>query len=177
MPTNPRHLPRLRLPTSFHPEYFDPQGYHLVSRRLFELLDQPRGSLQDLSTWIEWLEGDPPDRTYLWLSCIPRHPALDLKRSIGEVEEFGKDAKETPIVQLYYPEIIYLREDPTSPYEVFRAGASRVTVFVIDAVAEAVVRAGCTGIAFVKVHASRAVEGPRRRRGVDGAAPHPRRFR
>jgi hypothetical protein len=75
--SDPEHVPVLILPGSFHPDFFTLQGSHFVSAKLFKLLDCPKGTIQDIQTEITWLEDHPPNAASLWLSFIPRYPAID----------------------------------------------------------------------------------------------------
>jgi hypothetical protein len=92
------------------------------------------------------------------------------------MKQYGVDREGKPIVQLNHPEILQCRNLLIAPCGVFRAAEETGSVIVTDAVAEAVVQAGCTGIELNEVHSAYSLKGPLRRRGINGAEPDPRTF-
>ena len=66
------------------------------------------------------------------------------------------------------PEAIELRADISTPYGVFRSAEMGQAVLAVDAVAEAVMRAGCTGLEFQEPETSYGNFGSLRLRGPFG---------
>lgn len=165
--------PRYVAPSSFAPDWVEDNGLRLVSPRLLALLDQPRGSLQALPTETEWLGPDAPGFSYLWLAYVPFAPALDLDRCEGKLEWIMRGGEQVQVLGLFGGGRLRLRADFTPPCGLFLAAEGTRLLMATDAVAEAVLRAGCTGIEFR--HPEAAVSsGTWFRRGLDGVKLHPR---
>jgi len=158
-------------------DYYRPDFYikylDFTSPKLFALLDQPVGSLQALPTDTEWKGGDPPDWSYLWLSYVPLVPAIDMDRSEVEIEERMQHGALVRQVASHPLGRLVLRDDLVPPCGFFKAAEYSHMLLATDAVAEAVLRAGCLGIEFVEVETVRTVYGPLRRRGLHGVELHP----
>ena len=160
----PRHVS----PSSFHPDYVA-NKLKMASPQLFGLLDQPRGSLQGWPTDTVWFGEDPPDWSYLWLCFVPRVPAVDLDRSDVTVEHLDKDGTKVP--RISQRGALRLLDDLDPPCGLFRAAEDGSILIATDAVAEAVVRAGCTGIEFLDPATAFVIGGDKMCRGSDGPEP------
>ena len=162
--------PRYVSLTSFQPDYVADR-FRIVSPKLFEALDQPKGSIQGWPVDTVWLGDDPPGWSYLWLCYIPSIPAVDLERSDVAVEEWDKDGVKVP--QITSKGALVLRADLQAPCGLFKAAEGGSIMLATDAVAEAVVRAGCVGIEFLDPETAFANGGPVLRRGLHGPEPRP----
>lgn len=165
------NTPRLAMVDHYRPDFFV-HFREFVSPKLFALLDQPAGSLQALPTDTEWKGENPPDWSYLWLSYVPTVPAIDLERSGAEVEYKQQGGKSVPRI-VDHGERLVLCDDLVMPCGLARAAEDTQTILATDAVALAVLQAGCTGIEFVEVETAYGMYGPLRRRGLDGVELHP----
>jgi len=163
--------PRLAMVDHYRPDFFV-HHRNFVSPKLFALLDQPAGSLQALPTDTEWKGENPPDWSYLWLSYVPTVPAIDLERSGAEVEYKQQEGRSVPRI-VGHGERLVLRDDLVMPCGLALAVEGPSTIFATDAVALAVLQAGCTGIEFVEVETAYDRYGPLRRRGLEGVELHP----
>lgn len=157
-------------PASFAPDYVA-RLRTLVSPKLFKLLDQPSGSLQAIPTDTVWQGENPPDWSYLWLCYVPRVPAVDVELSDVELVPVEKGGER--LQQIRFKDALRLWDDLDPPCGVFQAAEGGYILLATDAVAEAVVRAGCTGIEFVDAETAFDAEGPTTRRGSDGPEPYP----
>lgn len=160
--------PRYVSPSTFVPDYVT-RGRTLVSPKLFGLLDQPRGSLQGWPTDTVWLGDNPPDWEYLWLCYVPSVPAIDPERSDVTVDFWEKDGVKVP--RIGQRRALRLLHGLSSPFGVFRAAEGGSVLLASDAVAQAVVRAGCTGIEFLDPATAFVMDGVRICRGRDGPEP------
>lgn len=162
--------PRYVTPASFHPDYVD-WSLLLASPKLFGLLDQPRGSIQGWPTDTAWLGDGPPDWAYLWLCYVPTVPAVDLDRSDVSVEHLDKDGAKVP--RIGRKGALVLRGDLRPPCGLFKAAEGGSLLLATDAVAGAVVRAGCGGIEFLDPATAFARDAVVLRRGPDGPEVRP----
>lgn len=167
-----KNYPWLSVDARYHPDYFS-DGVPFVSPKLLPLLDQPAGSLQALHTWTEWRLGEGPGWSYLWLSHIPLVPALDLGRSEVKVVDDTESGEPVRRVAMHPLGRLALRDDLAPPCGFFRAAEDPSMLLATDAVAEAALRAGCSGIEFVEVETVHTQYGALRRRGLHGPELHP----
>ena len=167
-------IPWLSIDPRYHPDFFG-DGVDFVSPKLAALLDQPAGSLQILPTRTEWRTdfGVPPDWSYLWLSNLPVVPAIDLDRSEVVVEDVMQDGQPMRTIEMHAEGRLVLRDDFVPPCGLFRPAEDRFLLLATDAVAEAVLKAGCFGVEFVEVETIYARSGALRRRGLNGVELHP----
>ena len=144
--------PWLSIDPRFNPDFFSDEVI-FVSTKLLPLLDQPADSLQALPTRTDWETdiGEPPEWSYLWLSYVPVAPAIDLDRSEVEIEEYVESGRALRRIAMFSRGRLVLRDDLAPPCGLFRAAEDPSILLVTDAVAEAVLRAGCFGIEFVEV--------------------------
>ena len=141
--------PRINLPEhDFAPDYFDVGPVTLVSHRLRSVLAQPETVIQYHP--IELVRGGPAVRAqdYRWMNILACHPAIDRAKSIFETDQLVnyKTGERTPFIRDYTRMVF--RDDIDPGAEIFRVAEDLVTVLATDALAERVMRAGCTGIAF-----------------------------
>jgi len=166
------NYPWLSIDARYHPDFFS-DGVPFVSPKLLPLLDQPAGSLQALHTWTEWRLGEGPDWSYLWLSYIPLVPVLDLDRSEVEVQDDVESGQPVRRLAVHPFGRLVLRDGLAPPCGLFRAAEYPSMLLATDAVAEAVLRAGCFGIDFREVETVYTRYGALRRRGLHGVELHP----
>jgi len=170
-------VPHVVAPVSLALDWIWYDGLTLVSPRLFALLDQPTGSLQALPTRTEWAGPDAPAWSYLWLSHVPRVPALDLDRCAGDVEWITRDGGQMRVLR---PGgggqrlRLRFRSSFIPPCGLFWPAEAITELMASDTLAEAVQRAGCTGLEFLHPEAPSPGEDDCLRRTLDGVKPHPR---
>jgi hypothetical protein len=141
--------PQLALPEKgFAPDYFTLAGYHFCSRQFRDALAQSDPVVQ--YTPIELVKGGALVRAqeYQRLRVIAWQRVLDLERSDCKIEEIydpatGRNEKFARSVNCFV-----LRDNLHSQSEIFRMRESGSIVLVTDALAERVLRAGCTGMEF-----------------------------
>jgi len=100
-------------------------------------------------------------------------PALDLERSEVKVEDDVESGQPVRRVAMHPLGRLALRGDLTPPCGFFRAAEDPGLLLATDAVAEAALRAGCSGIEFVEVETVYTQYGALRRRSLDGVELHP----
>lgn len=150
-PFIPPDFPRPRLympPKGFAPDYFGTSIYDFVSRRLRDTLSLPENVAQYIP--VELLSGGPEvwAQEYCWMNILACYPAIDLQRSVCKIKERTRfTTGETYRVAGSYERMV-IRDDITPGAELFRVAEDLTTVLASDALAERVMRSGCTGIAF-----------------------------
>ena len=147
----PADMPHLQLAmpeTGAPPDYFAMGGWEFCSRRFREALDQPEDVVQ--FTPVDLISGNARARAqdYRWMRVLAWQRVMDLQRSEYEPAD-GCD----PVTGETRPEAIWvlryaLLENLHPPVGVFRVDQTPGAVMVTDAVAERMLRAGCTGLRF-----------------------------
>jgi hypothetical protein len=141
--------PRLALPqTGFAPDYFSCGGCAFASRKLRDVLSQPKEVVQ----WapVELVAGGAEARAqaYRWMRVLAFQPAMDMKRSQYEAEQGRDRMTGEPRLRAVWVDRYVLLEGLEARTEVFYVEETYATVLVTDGLAERVMRAGCTGVAF-----------------------------
>lgn len=160
---------QLVLPDSgFAPDFLTYEGYWFCSRSLREALAQPDHVVQFAP--VEIIAGGEEVRAqdYRVLRVLARQKAMDLDRSECELEDWVNRITGIPQKVPRFIERFVLLDDLQPRTEMFRVDESSSHVLVADAVAERVLRAGCTGLEFTDPACPR--HGPRvvRYRTADG---------
>jgi len=141
--------PRLFLPEKkFTPDYFIFGGYRFVSRQFRDALAQPEAVVQYVPCEVVGGNAESRAQDYRLLRVLAIQPAVDLERSECELEDFtnrwtGERTKRPRSVDRYA-----LLADLVPKTEIFRMAEERTYVLTTDALAERVLRAGCTGMEF-----------------------------
>jgi hypothetical protein len=142
-------VPLLGLPDrSFAPDFFSFGIYDFVSRPLRDAMAQPDHVVQ--YTPVELVRGSAEARAqdYRLLRVLAKQSAMDLERSDCELEEFTHRLTGE---RMKWPREITrfaLLDNLIAKAEIFRIAEIASRVLVTDALAERVLRAGCTGIEF-----------------------------
>ena len=144
-------IPRLRLASDIAYDYVE-GDYRFVSRRMRDALDQPP---QILQYWpIELLEGSDAAyaQDYKLMRILRAQPVMDLSRSRFTTSEGVRE--DTGERKTYYAiREMVLRDDLPSWPQIFGASEKSSWSLVIDALAQRVMAAGCTGVSFRDPHA------------------------
>lgn len=141
--------PQLHMPAKgFAPDYFGTGIYNFVSHRLRAAFALPDGIAQYIP--IELLSGGPEVRAqeYQWMNLLACYPAIDLQRSSYTMSKDLTYATGEKFEFIDSYERMVIRDDIAPSAELFRVAEDLTTVLASDALAERVLRAGCTGIAF-----------------------------
>ena len=141
--------PKLFMPKrNFAPDYLSYGGTVFVSRRLREAMALPDCTVQYIE--IELLDGSPKAfaQDYRWMNILACHSAIDLDQSkpVMSGEHVYPTGETFRFIRSYNR--IVLRDDIPVSAELFRVAEDLIIVLASDALAERVMRAGCTGIAF-----------------------------
>ena len=148
----PAEVPSVQLAmpdTGNPPDYFGIAGWKFCSRRFREALDQPEHVVQFAP--VDFIGGGARARAqeYRRLRVLACQPAMDMQHS-DYVPTDGCD----PVTGKPRPEALYVRryallENLQPKTGIFRIDLTPGDVMVTDAVAEQVLRAGCTGVEFL----------------------------
>ncbi|HEY2133196.1 MAG TPA: DUF1629 domain-containing protein, partial [Acetobacteraceae bacterium] len=166
--------PFLVLPLNgFAPDYFIYSGYRFCSRKLRNALAQPDHVIQFAPA--ELIQGGPEVQAqdYKLMRVIAKQQAMDLKQSDYRKEEHvNRITGEIEIWPRFMRRFVVL-ENLKPATEIFRIKESTTNILVTDALAERVLRAGCTGMEFVDPENMQV--GPRmlRYRTVNGITERP----
>jgi hypothetical protein len=139
---------RLALPEKgFSPDYFGYGGDKFCSRRLREAMDLPEGVVQFMP--VDLVAGGAQVRAqeYQLMRVIAHQPAIDLERSVYDEIDGPDEYPGQPRRITWVGRYVFL--DGLRPAtEIFRTDETYAVIFVTDALAERVLRAGCTGMEF-----------------------------
>lgn len=141
--------PKLFMPKrNFAPDYLSYGGTNFVSRRLRDVMALPESDVQYID--IELLDGSPKAfaNDYRWMNILACHPAIDLQQSIYETDEATRATTGETFRFIWSYNRMVIRDDIDPDAHLFRVAEDLTTVLASDALAERVMRAGCTGIAF-----------------------------
>jgi hypothetical protein len=139
---------RLALPEKgFSPDYFGYGSDDFCSRRLREAMNLPEGVVQFMP--IDLVAGGAQARTqeYQLMRVLAHQPTLDMERSIYTLSDWP-DRPGGQRRRARWVDRCVLVEGLRPITEIFRTDETYVMVFVTDALAERVLRAGCTGMEF-----------------------------
>lgn len=142
-------MPQLHMPAKgFAPDYFGTGIYKFVSHRVREAFALPDSIAQYIP--IELLSGGAEARAqkYHWMNLLACYPAIDLQRSSYTMSDGLTYATGEKLRYINSYERMVIRDDIAPSAELFRVAEDLTTVLASDALAERVMRAGCTGIAF-----------------------------
>ncbi|MCW3474314.1 imm11 family protein [Limobrevibacterium gyesilva] len=162
---------RLGLPNKgFAPDYFKFGSHHFGSRRLRDAMALPNDVVQHIP--IELISGGDAVRAqdYRLLRIVAMQPALDLDRSECKVEELFSHVTGQPFKVLRSIDRFALLDGLQPRTEVFRIEEICTSILVVDAFAERVLRAGCTGMEFDAVDNMQSGKRVERYRTADGIA-------
>ncbi|WP_264712943.1 imm11 family protein [Limobrevibacterium gyesilva] len=139
-------VPRLGLPNKgFAPDYFRFGSYSFGSRRLRDVMALPENVVQHVP--IELISGGEAvrDQDYRLLRVVAMQPAVDLDRSECEIEERISLVTGQPF-KIMKNVVRFVLLDGLQPRtEVFCIEEICSRILGVDAFAERVLRAGCTG--------------------------------
>lgn len=141
--------PVLRMPgRSFAPDFFHLGSKMFASHKLREALAQPDSVIQYHP--IELLSGSAEVRAqdYRWMNILACVPAIDMQASQYTIEEATTYDTGEVFRFIWSYDRMVIRDDIAPAAELFRVAEDFGTVLASDALAERVMRAGCTGAAF-----------------------------
>ncbi|MCW3474315.1 imm11 family protein [Limobrevibacterium gyesilva] len=164
-------LARLGLPSKgFAPDYFEFGSYHFCSCRLRDAMALPDDVVQYIP--IELTSGGEAVRVqdYRLLRVVAMQPALDLDRSECKVVELINQVTGQPFKVLRSIDRFALLDGLAPRTEVFRIEEICTSILVVDAFAERVLRAGCTGMEFKAADNMQSGKRVERYRTADGIA-------
>lgn len=141
--------PRLGLAKgNFAPDYFHFGKYHFCSRKLRDAIAQPGKVVEYRPVQ---LTGDSPNvlaQDYRWMRVLAGQPAMEIRLSDCEVEQITSRISGKTITVATNIDRLVLPPDFVPVTEIFRVAETLGTEMVTDALAERVLRAGCTGMEF-----------------------------
>jgi hypothetical protein len=148
----PADMPPLQLAmpdTGTPPDYFTMGGWEFCSRRFREALDQPEHVVQFAP--VDLISGNARARAqdYRSLRVLAWQPAMDLQRSEYEPTDGCDPVTGQPRSEAVYVLRYALLKNLQPQTGIFRVDQTPGAVMVADAVAERMLRAGCTGVQFV----------------------------
>ncbi len=161
--------PRIALPEcGFAPDFFTFVGYSVCSLKLRAALAQPEDVIQYTPVQIVAGDDEVYKQDYRLLRVLARQKAMDLDRSECELEDWVNRITGIPQRVPHFIDRFVLLDDLRPETEIFRVDESSSYILVTDALAERVLRAGCTGLEFTDPACPR--HGPRilRYRTADG---------
>src|ERR1700722_3425456 len=132
----------------FAPDFWTFGRLEFASRRLRDALAQPGEVVQVLPFDLVRASAAARAQDYRWIGVLARQEALDLARCECRIKE-RRHAVTGKLVR--FPsnvDFFALRENLVPLTEIFRLDESPTYILVTDAVAERVLRAGCTGMEF-----------------------------
>lgn len=141
--------PRLALPRKgFAPDYFVFGIYHFCSRRLRDARAQPEHVIQ--FTPVDLVDDGEEARAqdYRLRRVLAQQPAMDLDRSDCKLEDSTNRITGETTKYPRWVERFVLLDGLRAQTEIFRMAETPTDVLVVDALAERVLRARCTGMAF-----------------------------
>jgi hypothetical protein len=142
-------LPVAALPDwPFAPDFWTFGRYEFASRRLRDALAQPGDTLQFLPFDLVRASAAALAQEYRWMRVLTSQEALDLARCDCTIEDVPHAVTGEPVRLLSNIDLFALRHDLAPRTEMFRLAESPTYIFVTDAVAGRVLRAGCTGMEF-----------------------------
>jgi len=142
-------VPVLSLPPlDFEPDLFSMRGVEFVSRRFREALAQPDDVIQYWPVELARASEKARAQEYMHMRVLAWQASMDLERSDYDTIE-GRDrltGETFTTVSMLTRFVPIAGLAPRT--EVFRSAEARLTILVVDSVAERVMRAGCTGVVF-----------------------------
>ncbi|HUZ65433.1 MAG TPA: DUF1629 domain-containing protein [Acetobacteraceae bacterium] len=142
---------RLALPDKkFAPDFFGYGGYHFCSARFRDALAQPDGVAVQYMP-IQLVSGSEAARAqdYRLLRILASESPLDMERSICKVEEVVNVVTGRRRPWLRSLNRIVVADGFVPKSEIFCIEEASSNVLVTDALAERLLRAGCTGMRFL----------------------------
>ena len=141
----------LKLPDrGFAPDYMEPGGHHLVSRRMREAMALPPEVVQYRPVVLYSPTTDGAAQDYRELRLLVQQPAMDLERSSFDGNEFNNARTGARMMNIRTVNRFVLREGFRPRFDLFLLGENRFTIMATDALAERVMQAGCTSVVFIE---------------------------
>ena len=142
-------LPVAALPDwPFAPDFWRFGSYDFASCRLRDALAQPTDAIQFLPFDLMRASAAARAQDYQWMRVLPRQPAMDIARSDCEVADYINGRTGEPGKYLRRIDRFALLDGVVPHTEIFRLDESPAFILATDALAERVLRAGCTGMEF-----------------------------
>ena len=141
-------LPVAGLPDRFAPDFWSFGRYDFASRRLRDALAQPEDVVQFLPFNLVQAGAAARAQDYCWMRVVVHQEALDIDRCDCRITMRTHAITGKPRRSLSNIKLLALRQDLTPRTGIFRLEESPTYIYATDAVAERVLRAGCTGMEF-----------------------------
>lgn len=141
--------PRLGLPASgFAPDYFSFGSYYFCSHKFREVLCQPEAVVQYCPVELTSGGFDALAQDYRWFRILASQSAMDMQLSDCEVEQITSviSGKTITIARNIRRFVLPVNFIPAT--DIFRIAETLVFKMTADALAERLLRAGCTGMEF-----------------------------
>jgi hypothetical protein len=161
--------PRLGLPPQdFAPDYFSFGGYYFCSRRFRDALAQSEEVVQYCAIELTGVGEEVRAQDYRWLRVLATQPAMDIERSECEARELTNILTGKTFISVRFIDRFAWHPGLVLRSEVVRIAESTTYILATDALAERVLRAGCTGVEFHHPDDPQSGERVERIRTIDG---------
>lgn len=140
---------RLVMPLAeYAPDYFTFGPHVFCSRRLREVLAQPREVLRFLPVDVVAGRRAVRIQDYREMHILAQQPAMDMQKSVYQTSEIVQHTTERALKRVRWIELLVLIDGLQPRTEIFRADETKRFTLVTDALAARVLRSGCTGLSF-----------------------------
>lgn len=141
--------PVLHMPgREFAPDFFALENTMIASRKFRETLAQPDSVIQYHPIELVSASTEVRAKDYQWMNILACVPAIDMQASQYTIEEETTYDTGEVFRFIWSYDHMVIRDDIAPAAELFRVAEDFSTVLASDALAERVMRAGCTGAAF-----------------------------
>jgi hypothetical protein len=142
-------IPIMHFPSSgFAPDYFSFGSVDFCSARLREALAQPADVIEYTPIDLRCDGTKAIAQGYQRMRILAVQPAMDMQRSLYESEEWVHSESGETSVWIREIEKLVLQEGFRPRTEIFCIEGRSLAVLATDALAERVLKAGCTGLEF-----------------------------
>jgi hypothetical protein len=142
-------IPIMHFPSSgFAPDYFSFGSVRFCSARLRDALAQPADVIEYTPIDLRCDGAKAIAQEYQRMRILAVQPAMDMQRSLYESEEWVHSTSGETSIWIREIEKLVLQEGFRPQAEIFCIEGRSLAVLAIDALAERVLKAGCTGLEF-----------------------------
>jgi hypothetical protein len=142
-------IPIMHFPSSgFAPDYFSFGSVDFCSARLRDALAQPADVIEYTPIDLRCDGAKAIAQEYQRMRILAVQPAMDMQRSLYETAEWVHPETGETSILIRDVEKLVLQEGFWPRTEIFCIEERSLDVFAIDALAERVLKAGCTGLEF-----------------------------
>jgi hypothetical protein len=143
-PTVIMHFPS----SGFAPDYFTFSSFKFCSARLRDALAQAPDVIEYTPIDFRCRGAKALAQDYQLMRIIAVQPAMDMQRSLYEVEDWGDPISSETNCWVREIDKLVLREDFVPRTEIFCMAERTLDVLATDALAERALKAGCIGLEF-----------------------------